>query len=500
MLWMAIHFPHLALEVFTSQEAFADPEGKPAPVPTTDVASEPPFVVLAENRIAHRNPAARTYGIELGTTLATAHAICPQLMHVQADPTREATRLQELADALYAFSSLVSLQPPDCVLLEISGSLKLFGSHAALEKQAAELCHSHGHQPVVRTSATPWAAVALARSQCAHLRDVPLGLAGLELAGVKPAVIERFDNMGIYTLGPVLALPPKSLGRRFGQALLTYLGQLKGDLPDPRKPIQLKPSFSRQRHLLQPIQNKEDFWQPHSPLTQLAKELEMWLRAHQLGCERVHWHFYSHNSALTRVEVRFASGKINAAEILKISKLKIENTTLPEEVLGVEIEARKLRKRASQSSEAGLFNFSARLDQHGGQSTHVPYVAEASYELVDELNARLGEYACIALSSVETHLPEQAWTSARAEQKRRSRTHSPATEANKTQRPLWLFEPPRQVQRNELVLLHGPERIQTNWWSDTASRDYFVAQHRLGAECWAYVDADNRWYLHGYFG
>ena len=98
MLWMAIHFPHLALEVFTSQEAFTDPEGKPAPVPTTDAASEPPFVVLAENRIAHRNPAARTFGIELGTTLATAHAICPQ--YVKTNMTKDLPEVMTAVDGM----------------------------------------------------------------------------------------------------------------------------------------------------------------------------------------------------------------------------------------------------------------------------------------------------------------------------------------------------------------------------------------------------------------
>ena len=31
-------------------------------------------------------------------------------------------------------------------------------------------------------------------------------------------------------------------------------------------------------------------------------------------------------------------------------------------------------------------------------------------------------------------------------------------------------------------------------------RDYFIAQHQLGAQCWVFVDQKSRWYLHGYFG
>jgi len=87
-------------------------------------------------------------------------------------------------------------------------------------------------------------------------------------------------------------------------------------------------------------------------------------------------------------------------------------------------------------------------------------------------------------------------------------------QGERPQRPLWLFDPPRQVHAEELEILYGPERIQGSWWQTgkpqqhtsqhdesvaVMSRDYFVARHRLGAECWAFVDAHDRWYLHGYF-
>ena len=100
-------------------------------------------------------------------------------------------------------------------------------------------------------------------------------------------------------------------------------------------------------------------------------------------------------------------------------------------------------------------------------------------------------------------------------------------------RPVWLFEPPRPIDSKQLTLLRGPERIETGWWgmvgadevvgafsrsrSDNAEtvaigrslpqqpplntwRDYYVARHENGAECWVFVDAGARWHLHGYFG
>jgi protein ImuB len=66
--------------------------------------------------------------------------------------------------------------------------------------------------------------------------------------------------------------------------------------------------------------------------------------------------------------------------------------------------------------------------------------------------------------------------------------------------PLWLFDPPHPTDPDRLTLIRGPERIQTAWWQQTIWRDYYVASLTSGARCWAFVDARNQWYLHGYFG
>ena len=35
---------------------------------------------------------------------------------------------------------------------------------------------------------------------------------------------------------------------------------------------------------------------------------------------------------------------------------------------------------------------------------------------------------------------------------------------------------------------------------EAIGRDYYVASLENGARCWAFVDARNQWFLHGYFG
>jgi protein ImuB len=55
---------------------------------------------------------------------------------------------------------------------------------------------------------------------------------------------------------------------------------------------------------------------------------------------------------------------------------------------------------------------------------------------------------------------------------------------------------------HELVLLSGPERIQSGWWDGGAvARDYYVARAADGARWWIFreCEAPRRWFLHGCF-
>ena len=372
-----------------------------------------PLVILQNNRIFRLNDTAKDCGIAPGVTLATAHSIYPDLTHKQRDETLEQQRLSSLANTLYRFSSHVSIQPPDCILLEIGASLKLFGCHTELTQQAMALCESLGHRCVGRVAQTPWASIALARSAQQRLADVPLSDAGLEMAGINTNTVERFANMGIYTLGPLLKLPDKALGRRFGKPLLRYLQQLTGALPDPRKTITLAPGFRRTLHLLQPLSDKNDLYgHPASPVPQLLRELEQWLVSRQLGCEQLSWHLHSHNREVAHLPIRFASLKQTAGDFLHISKLKLEQYELPAEVLSVSLQAQLLQ--AWRGTSRGLFGMygstelsSQSVDTHADDR-------QIMSELIDEFTARLGKGTCHGLHSIALHAPERAWQALQA--------------------------------------------------------------------------------------
>ncbi|MEM7099813.1 MAG: DNA polymerase Y family protein [Pseudomonadota bacterium] len=545
MLWLAVHFPQLSLDLFQAHlSASEEATSTTAKGREKEKKTQTPVVILEDNKVCLMNQAAYQCGIAPGCTLATAHSITGYLKFAHKDTHTEQKRLRLLAQTLYRFSGHVNILTHDCIVLEIGGSLKLFGDHTHLADAARSVCITLGHQVVTQVASTPKAALALARfkavlDDCSdsciqqqpsklkpELENVPLNIAGLELCDIKADTVERFANMGIYTLGPLLKLPTKALGRRFGTKLLTFIGQLTGQLPDPLEPIAPVAHFEQTLHLLKPLGNKTQLYEhPLSPMRQLVAELQQWLITHQFGCEQIVWSFASgsrNNSAekshkqidnhneLTHVPVKFAGSRQNPEDIMRISILKLDQVTLPDEVLSIGI--RTYRLSAWHNQSLTLFPLTAMAATHQKDVIANLSASNAAREaLVEEFNARLGEGSCFCISPINQHTPERAWQAqaqTRLEQNHQRDTAGIGPSQNQpTKRPLWLFDPPRPVDHTQLEILHGPERIQTQWWPIQAQevsltcRDYYIARHNgTGAECWAFVDTSTQWYLHGYFG
>lgn len=478
MLWLALQFPHLGLEVWDQGRAAAEGAARPT-------------VLIEQNRIVLCDESARMAGIQPGASLATAHSIASALVHFQRDAARERSRLMFLGQALYRFSAQVSLEAPDALLLEVGGSRALFGDPAGLARQASTLCHSLGHETRWQLAATPGAALAMATSGAKRLEEVPLADARLPDAHRH---LERLANMGLNSLGALLELPDAELGRRFGKALVGHLARLVGREPEPRRFIEPASLFDQSIHLLEPLKDREMLLADRGPMQHLLVDLEHWLISRQLGAEQLTWSFSSHaGDDRVVVPVSFARALQSHKAFLNVIRLRFERVSLPEEVLTIRLEAHRLQPWLGGSHS--LFRQLV-TQQTDGELTNTD-----ANELIDQLRARLGSGACSRIRSIDQHAPESAWRTVSA-----SVTGHPAAAGaaaasiRPSDRPLWLFDPPLPTERNHLELLRGPERIQTAWWQQAIWRDYYVADLKTGARCWAFVDARNQWYLHGYFG
>ena len=392
MLWFCAQLSSLGLEVCARR------------MPDEDQ----PVVLIQDNRVVACNAAAEGQGVVLGSSLATAHSISHRLAHFCRDITAEHERLRFLADATYRFSAGISIHAPAAILLEVSGSLRLFGGLYGLKRALINMFGEFGHRIEIGIAHTPLAALALARArENVELPRWPMAddvrkltLTALRRISLRHTecdhdTIERLSNMGIDSLGQLFRLPTPELGRRFGIKLLDYLERLSGQRPDPRICITPTAGFTTELNFLQSISNKEAL---AFPMQRLAQDLSNWLIARQLGVIRINWRFIpfdSHGSShAAAMEIEFAQPQQSKQTLLSISRLKLDVLELPDEVLSLRLSS--VRLAPWQTESALLF---ARAG-HAGSS---------SGELIDQFKARLGDGACSGILVNDHHRPEFAW-------------------------------------------------------------------------------------------
>jgi len=121
----------------------AAPDDAPSPA-----AAERALVVVTPVKSALRltamNDAAARLGLSAGMALADARAMHPRLAVVDADPRADRHLLEAVADWCDRYTPLVGLQPPDGLILDISGCAHLFGGEAALCGDLVGRLHRQG--------------------------------------------------------------------------------------------------------------------------------------------------------------------------------------------------------------------------------------------------------------------------------------------------------------------------------------------------------------------
>ncbi|HSF12850.1 MAG TPA: DNA polymerase Y family protein, partial [Erythrobacter sp.] len=83
-------------------------------------------------RITAANDAGVAAGARAGMLLADARALCPQLAAIPADPAGDLAALEKLALWAQRWGPWSALDPPDGVLVDVTGVAHLFGGEERL--------------------------------------------------------------------------------------------------------------------------------------------------------------------------------------------------------------------------------------------------------------------------------------------------------------------------------------------------------------------------------
>lgn len=430
----------------------------------------------------------------------------PEMREDPAAERRQAELLQQVATRAQQFTPRVSLVPPDGLLLEVKGSLHLFGGINGIREAVESECAAIAARPVLALAPTPLAALAGARAGKALVVTDPARLVG-QIAPLPLAVlrwpeetITRLARMGVRTIGQVLRLPRSGLARRFGSELLTDLDRLTGRMADPRSAFRAPERFRRRCNLLYDLEHHEPLLEALAPLLQ---ELTEFLHTRQCGITQLECLLHHRHAPATRCVLRFAAPVADPRRLNALLGERLTTLCLPEPVRACELRSDEIIPRELPSCSLW------QPGEHGGEA------GASSSELIEKLRARLGAEAVYGLQVRADHRPESAWgaidpvSGSCASGRSRAEILQPPWPAFR--RPLWLLPVPRLLAESEglprhrgpLRLLGEPERIETGWWDGgEVARDYYTALDVRGVRLWLFRERTppHRWYLHGIFG
>ncbi|MGD9634306.1 MAG: DNA polymerase Y family protein [Pirellulales bacterium] len=488
-----------------------------------------PFVLetpaVRGSSVAACSRAAVARGVRVGMPVAEALALVSELVVEPYDPAADGVELRRLAAACERFSPAVALEAgdePESLLLDVTNLTHLLGTEAELVAKVERFFAVEGYRVQAAVADTVGLAWGMAHYGRLRISDCGLRIEDLQSAIRNPQseifqlpieslriagdTVELLHQLGITTIGQLLALPREDLTSRFGEQLLLRVDQLLGHAPEVlvphREPAALEVGCSLEhaisdRALLAEV------------LAQLVDQLAGALAARDQGavllvCELK---YVGGESFLMRIGLVEPSA--SSRQLMELVGLHLETVVLADEVNHVEVRAATVGRLGERQGE--LFADRWPTDPH------------QLAVLVNRLSSRLGYEQVLRPRLGGSPVPERA---VRYEQgaggtgqgvrKKNPMLHAPGS---MPPRPLLLYPEPQGVEvtalvpdgppqfvwvggrRERITADWGPERIETLWWRGASvRRDYYRVVTESGAQLWIFCSlADGKWFLHGLF-
>jgi protein ImuB len=485
-------------------------------------------------RLTAVNDAAAALRLKIGMPLADARAMYPAIAVADTDEAADRRLLEAIADWCDRYTPLVGLDPPDGLVLDVTGCAHLFGGEAALCRDLPHRLAAQGYQARVAVAATVGCAWAVARYsdllpppererfthevrrmevKSGEERDAlsPLPLAALRLA---PDVIEALGQVGLKRIADAIDRPRAPLAARFGQAFVRRIDQALGREDEPIAPRLPVPAAMAEQRFADPIAREEDVL---GTIERLAGRLGQMLERRGEGARRLQAALFRTDGKVFRIEVGTAEPLREAGRIRRLFTDRLN-------VIGDEYDPGfgfdVVRLAALTTEHCAPVQTGLAAPDHTAELAH----------LIDRLGARFGLRRVARLVPQDTHIPEFAvmamaagslpsplWGGSTAVAQRRragwgsefldaavSTRHPPplpspsrgegardralGLDTLAPTRPIRLFEHPEPITAiaevpdhapgrfrwrgiwHEVVRAEGPERIAMEWWRDADSR------------------------------
>lgn len=471
------------------------------------------------------------------------------------DPAADREALERLAEWSQRFSPLVGLEDsptPSCLLADVTGLDRLFGSPSNLAAQVLRDFTQRGLTVRVAIADTLGAAWAMARfgkcrmqgecrteeecgmqnseiatsSQFAicnpqfsicNLSPICVVPPNQHVAALQPLPIEALrlsddlvdllHQLGIYRIGQLEALPREDLTARFGPQLLMRMDQAAGRRaePVPAQPLPLE---------IEAEQSLEYSTTRHEAIEMLLEHVihqvaRLLVRAGR-GVVQLQCRLRCEGGADVDLSIGLFRPTASARHLSQLVAMRLERVSLPSPVLAA-------RARAAATAPLACLQQELFSDAPLHESPH--YLAD----LVDRLSSRLGRQAVVGVRLQADAQPELAYhyvplVDALGKHPRRNpvwraqRPDLPPRPLRLVRRPIPLdtalrpsADPPQHFywhhEEHRVTQAWGPERIETGWWRGRpVGRDYWRVETATGSRLWLFRRLrDEQWFLQGTF-
>ncbi|MBV1918297.1 MAG: DNA polymerase Y family protein [Sphingomonadaceae bacterium] len=497
-------------------------------------ADAAPLALVVETARGVRIAAANVAGLEAGAApgmmLADARTLCPKLATAPSDPAGDLAFLEKLALWAQRWGPWSAQDPPDGLVVDITGVAHLFGGEEALLDDAKQQLAQRSLAARLAIAPTAGAAWALAhhgagneKREHAILRpsdDMARRLGALPVAALRldEDVLLVLRRLGLKRIGDLGGVARDALARRFRNRHapaanpLVRMDQLLGLVPEPLLPVLGWQAPLVQRRLLEPIRYRGLL---DRVVTDLAEDMVRTLEGRGLGARRLELAMWKVDGDVVMRRLELAAPSRDAGHIAGLFGRKLDDVDA-----GFGIEMVRMRSTWSEDLALAQGDFEVAAEGHGTSLS----------ACIDRLVVRLGPAAVRRPVPRASHVPERA------------QTWRPALEPEKSsqetfefhKRPLKILDKPEFIavlyaspdglprrfrwrgQVHEIARAEGPERIAPEWWRERSSvrlRDYYRVEDEEGCRFWIYrngIAGDGRgndkvggapeWFLQGMCG
>lgn len=465
-------------------------------------------IVLAADR------AAQGLGLRAGMEAARAQALIARLVMKEADVAGDAAALVRLALwALRRYSPVVAADPPDGMVIDMTGAAHLWGGEAAMLSDLVGRLQRAGYVAQGAVADSWGAAHAVARSVRRPISIIPPGGNSLTLDQLPisrlrlvPETVAGLRRLGFEMIGELAATPRAPLALRFGSEIGRRLDQAFGAVAEVIDPVRAPELVSVRRAFAEPIGAPETL---HRYTGKLAATLCEALEEKALGVRRADLLFHRVDNRIEAIRVGTAAPMRDAKRLTRLLADKIE-TVAP----GFGIELMTLTATVAEP-----------LNPKQRVSSLVEEEEADITGLIDTLANRVGSKHVYRIGPVASDVPERSVTPLPP-------TGPPTGKASPASwpRPSRLLSPPEAIEavamlpdhppvaftwrgvRRRVKCADGPERVFGEWWKRDAElasvRDYFRVEDEGGERFWIYRAGDGEdaatgshgWFMHGVFG